>query len=173
LFYGGTTPTAARENLTRILKEKLARARHIGVIDFHSGLGTTGCVEVIAASTGATPAFARARSWYGASVKPIGAQGDEFAKVSGDWLSALPALLPRAAVTAVTLEFGTASVMQVLDALRADNWLHAHGNREGPDSTAIRQQMMDAFYVDSDVWRGMVLGQSLHAIREAIAGLQN
>jgi hypothetical protein len=173
LFYGGTAATAARQNLTRILQNWLAEARHIGAIDFHSGLGSAGFGELIAASLEGTTDFARTQSWYGAGVKPIGAQGADFARIAGDWLSALPAMLPNATITAIALEFGTVPAMLVLDALRADNWLHTRGERTGPGAEAIRKQMTNAFYVDSDVWRGMVLGQSLRAIRQAIAGLQS
>lgn len=45
-----------------------------------------------------------------------------------------------------------------------------------PDASAeqarkIRQQMMDAFYVDTDAWRGQILGQALEAMVQAVEGL--
>ena len=62
--------------------------------------------------------------------------------------------------------------MLVLQALRADNWLHAYGNPDGPEATAISQQITNAFYLDDDVWRGMILGQALATSRAALAGLR-
>jgi Protein of unknown function (DUF2817) len=59
----------------------------------------------------------------------------------------------------------------VLDALMADNWLHAHGDPADPLGRRIKAQIRDAFHVDSDLWRGMVLGQSLSAVRQALGGL--
>jgi hypothetical protein len=59
----------------------------------------------------------------------------------------------------------------VLNALRADNWLHARSDPTGPEAAAIQAEMRAAFYVDTDMWRGMVLGQSLIATRQAVAGL--
>ena len=35
----------------------------------------------------------------------------------------------------------------------------------------IKAQILGAFYIDTDMWRGMVLGQSLMAVRQAINGL--
>ncbi|HEY5810237.1 MAG TPA: DUF2817 domain-containing protein, partial [Povalibacter sp.] len=95
----------------------------------------------------------------------------EFAKIAGDWLSAAPGLLSNATVTGIAIEFGTIPPLAVLDALRADNWLHMQGNPGGPDAPAIKWQILSAFYTDDDVWRGMVLGQSLLACRQAVAGL--
>jgi hypothetical protein len=171
LFYGGTSATAAREALTSILREHLSKARQVAIIDFHSGLGPPGIGEIIAAALADTPAFSRARTWYGKSVQPIGSQGDDFAKVSGDWLTAVPDLLSQATVTAVAIEFGTVPALQVLDALRADNWLHTRSTPGDGRAEGIRAQMTSAFYIDDDVWRGMVLGQSLLACKQAMAGL--
>jgi hypothetical protein len=84
----------------------------------------------------------------------------------------VPTLVKRATVTGVAIEFGTIDVLQVLDALVADNWLHCNGIVDSPDGARIKTQLRAAFYSDSDVWRGMVLGQSLVACRQAIAGLQ-
>jgi hypothetical protein len=67
---------------------------------------------------------------------------------------------------------GTVAVLQVLEALVADNWLHCRGSVDSPDWGRIKQELRAAFYVDSDLWRGMILGQSLVACRQALAGLQ-
>ena len=173
LFFGGAAPTAARANLQRILGERLARADHVAIIDYHSGLGPLGYGEIMTSAPAASPMCARARSWYGASVTPIGSAGSVSAALSGDWIAATPALLPHAIVTAIAIEFGTVDSATVFDALRADNWLHAHGDPHGAQAEAIKQQIRNAFYVDSDSWRGMILGQALAASRQAIAGLQS
>lgn len=171
IFFGGTGPAASRLTLTSILTDHLARAERLGIIDFHSGLGPFGIGELITPAPLGSPAYDRARSWYGRAVTPVGTQGEEFAKVGGDWLSAVSELLPRTTVTPIALEFGTVGPLQVLEALRADNWLHNYGDPKASSAEAIKQQLLDAFYVDSDVWRGMVLGQALLACKHAISGL--
>lgn len=82
------------------------------------------------------------------------------------------ALLPHAEVTVMALEFGTQPILQVLQALRADAWLHAHGDPLSAQGDLIRRQVRDAFYGDRDDWKGIVTGQSLLAIRQAFMGLQ-
>ena len=92
------------------------------------------------------------------------------ALIFGDGLQA-PTLLPQAEVTPLALEYGTKPPMEVVEAVRADAWLHAHGDPLSPAGQAIKRQIRDAFYEDTDIWRGMVLGQSLQACRQAVTGL--
>jgi hypothetical protein len=173
LFYGGTAPTAARRTLESIFATRLSGAQRIGIIDYHTGLGPYGYGELMVSAPRGSDAYERARSWYGTTVIPVGSADSASATIGGDWLSAAPKLLPNALVSTIAIEFGTVPLLQVLDALRADNWLHAHGNPEASWPDPIKQQILGAFYVDSDVWRGMVLGQSLAVCRQTIAGLQS
>lgn len=171
LFFGGTAPSAARRTLERIFSEHLARAERIGIIDFHSGLGPSGFGELMTTARGSEHAQ-RAQSWYGATVIPVGSDDSSSANVGGDWISATPTLLSHATVTAIAIEFGTVSPLQVLNALRADNWLHLHGDPAASWPSPIKKEILGAFRVDDDIWRGMILGQSLAVTRQAVAGLQ-
>lgn len=60
----------------------------------------------------------------------------------------------------------------MLDAVRADAWLHAHGDPSSPEGHAIKAQVRNAVFGDADDWKGMVAGQSLLAIRQALKGPQ-
>jgi hypothetical protein len=170
LFYGGTKPTWSRETLTKIFDERLSHAESVGIIDYHSGLGAWGYGELISTAATDSPNLARAREWYGARVLPIGASSS--AAIGGDWVGAASELLKGVNVTGIALEFGTLEVLHVLDALVADNWLHSHGAVDSPEGRAIEAQLRAAFYPDSEIWKGMILGQSLVACRQAVLGLQ-
>ena len=173
LFYGGTKPTWSRETLTTIFKERLSHAESVGIIDYHSGLGPWGYGELISTAAADSPSFVRAREWYGERAVTTAAPGQAAATaLDGDWVGAAPKLLNGVTVTGIAIEFGTLEVPQVLDALVADNWLHAHGVIDSPEGRAIKAQLRAAFYPDSDIWRGMILGQSLVACRQAAAGLK-
>jgi hypothetical protein len=171
VFYGGAGETWSRRTLTTIFRERLSVASDIGIIDYHTGLGPVGYGEPIVSATRDTAEFRRARDWYGAAITSQAGGDSVSAKLAGDWLDAAPRLLAHARVTGVALEYGTQESGRVMDALRADNWLHAHGDPASPQGQAIKAQVRAAFYVDDDVWRGMVLGQSLVATRRAVAGL--
>jgi len=172
LFFGGTEPSFARRNLQSIFSDFLGRAHRIALIDYHSGLGALGVGELMTTASTDSEEYQRARSWYGTSVTPVGTRESASAAVGGDWVGAAPKLLPHAKVTAVAIEFGTVAPLQVLEALRADNWLHKHADATQSWPGPIKNAMRDAFYVDTDTWRGMILGQSLLVSRQAMAGLQ-
>jgi hypothetical protein len=171
IFYGGSGETWSRQTLTAIFRERLSVATDIGLIDYHTGLGPEGYAEQIVSAAPDSAEYARAARWHGLAATSLTGGDSVSAKLAGDWLDAAPRLLPHARVTGIALEYGTVDSGKVMDALRADNWLHAHGDPTGPDAAAIKAQIRAAFYVDTDLWRGMVLGQSLIATRQSVAGL--
>jgi len=171
LFYGGLAPTWSRVTLAKILNERLAHAERVGVLDIHTGLGANGFGEIMVTSDASAPSFQRARQWYGVGVTPVGTANSASAKIAGDWIGALPELLPKLEVTGVALEFGTVDVMSVLFALVGDHYLHARGEFGSPEAAAIKQEIRRAFYTDNDEWRGMVLGQVMAVSRSALRAL--
>lgn len=171
LFFGGFGPTWSRLTLENIFNEHLSRASHIGIVDYHTGLGPEGYAEPIITTDPDTPETMRAIQWHGQAAKVVGSGESASAEIAGDWLWAAPRMLPHAQVTGISLEYGTVDSAVVLEALRADNWLHNYGDPRSDFAIPIKQQILDAFYVDSDIWRGMVLGQSVMTVRQAIFGL--
>ncbi|HAP74796.1 MAG TPA: DUF2817 domain-containing protein [Acidimicrobiaceae bacterium] len=171
LFFGGSGPTWSRTTLETIFADHLSQATDVGIVDFHTGLGPEGYAEPIIAAPPGTPEYERAMHWHGLAATSHAGGDSVSAQIAGDWLAAAPSLLPRARVTGVALEYGTVPSNRVLDALRADNWLHAYGDPLSPEGQAIKAQMLAAFYIDTDIWRGMVLGQSLTAVRQTMRGL--
>ena len=171
VFYGGVAPTWSRQTQTAIFAHYLAGAGHVGIIDYHTGLGPWGYGEQIVTDLIGSPGFDRARAWYGGAVTSPASGNSTSADIVGDGLNAAPGLLAHAQVTGMALEVGTLPVMDVLNAVRADAWLHAYGDLASPQGVAIKAQVRDAFYGDADDWKGMVAGQSLLAVRQAIAGL--
>jgi hypothetical protein len=171
IFYGGQAPTWSRRTQTAIFAEYLASAERVAILDYHTGLGPWGLAEQILTDHPGTAGYGRARDWYGGAITCPAAGDSTSADVKGDNLAAAAGLLSQAEVTAMCLEVGTKSVTEVLNALRADAWLHAHGDPASPQGQEIKREMRDAFYGDADDWKGMVAGQSLLACRQAIKGL--
>ena len=171
IFYGGDAPVWAQRTLTRLLCERLQRARRVAVIDFHTGLGPWGYGEPIIVEGPGDPAYARARDWFGAAITSMAKGEAAISKVSGDTLEGVPRLLRHAEVACVALEFGTLPGPKVLNAIRADNWLHVHGDPAGPEAVAIKAEIRAAFYGDRPDWKGMILGQALATSRQALSGL--
>jgi hypothetical protein len=171
LFYGGRSASWSRNTLTSILTAELACATRICLLDFHTGLGPYGYAEPIIGQRRTDPAFMRARSWIGGGAKSLYGDGSVSAEIKGDGLTELPRLLPRATVDAVALECGIRPMLEVANALRADAWLHAHGDPLSAAAKPIKHMIRAAFHSDDPLWQGMALGQGIAACRAAIGGL--
>jgi len=170
LFYGGTGITWSRQTLTDILTNTLGKATKVCVLDFHTGLGPYGYAEPIIGRARDDPAFPRVSAWIGGGGKSL--VGDSVsAKIKGDSLTAIPALLPHAEVDTVALECGIRPVTEVAQALRADAWLHAHGDPLSQEAKPIKAMIRAAFHSDDPFWQGMALGQGLAACRAALGRL--
>lgn len=74
------------------------------------------------------------------------------AVLAGDWLAVADQLAPHAEVTPITIEYGTVDTVTAWQGLRADVWLHAHGDPTGPEAPAIRAQLRAAFADDDPAW---------------------
>jgi Protein of unknown function (DUF2817) len=171
LFFGGVAPSWSRKTLTHIIESKLKSAARVCVIDFHTGLGPYGYAEPIIGRPLTDPAFARTRAWIGAGAKSLYGDGSASAAIKGDSMSVLHTLLPQAALDAVALECGIRPINEVALALRADAWLHAHGDLGSRPAKLIKSMLRAAFHSDDPLWQGMALGQGLAACQAALAGM--
>lgn len=173
VFYGGRSQTWSRRTMTSILTERLFRARHVAILDFHTGLGPYGhCERILPASPG-DPSIARTAAWFGTGNVHPGEAGSASAAVQGDVLSGAARLFPQAEVTAMALEFGVAPLWTMLNAVRADCWLHTHGELDSELGKTIKTALKAAFCADDNVWEGMVLGQALGICRQALTALRS
>ncbi len=156
LFYGGSGPTASRLALQTLARDHLSDRKRVVVLDLHTGLGERGGVELICPLAPTTEGYARAARWWGRRVASNVVGGSVSAPLQGEWLSVLPIMLPGVEVSGVALEWGTVDPLTVLDALRADNWLHNHGDPTGPDAPAIQAALRDAFAPDDTAWAATI-----------------
>jgi hypothetical protein len=69
------------------------------------------------------------------------------------------------------MEYGTVPFEQVLDALRADQWLENHPEAPHAQRAQIKRQIRDAFYTDTDAWKARIVEQGVEAAHQAVAGL--
>jgi hypothetical protein len=58
-----------------------------------------------------------------------------------------------------------------MQALRGDHWLHLHPEAPAALHRQIKQDLMNAFYVDTDEWRSQIVEQAMDAMQQAIQGL--
>ncbi len=151
VFYGGTGPVWSHRWLRDWCANNLADAQRVIIIDLHTGLGPWGHGELIGSAAPGDPLFDRALALWPDSKSMLA--GDSVSAVlAGDWLNVADQLAPHAEVTPICIEYGTVDGITVLQSLRADAWLHGHGDPTGPDAPAIRAQVRAAFADDNPEW---------------------
>jgi hypothetical protein len=175
LFFGGTQPTWSNLALREVLRTHGRRAGRIAWIDIHTGLGPSGVGERIFAGRDDAAAVARARAWWGAEgATPITSIYDgssTSAFLTGLMCGAVYDECQQAQYTGIALEYGTVPVLDTLQALRAEHWLHVHPEAPPAQAAQIKQQMKDAFYTDTDEWKDKILKQGREALFQAVDGL--
>ena len=117
------------------------------------------------------PAPSGAALWYGDDVRSPERNDSLSAVVTGSMENGFIGIAQESEVTTVALEYGTKPVFEVLDALRADNWLHLHGDPGSEEGRAIKRQIRDAFYSDEPEWKRMIWNKADRVVQQAAAGL--
>ncbi|MEO3431108.1 M14 family metallopeptidase [Pelagibius sp. CAU 1746] len=171
IFFGGTAPTWSHLTLKRIFQRHLARAERVAVIDYHTGLGPRGHGERICPAAPDAPVLGRVRDWYGEDFTCPALGTSSATEIRGFNVIGMEEALPGVELTAVALEYGTLPTEEVKLALRADNWLHLHGDMTSAKGGAIKDQIREAFYQDADDWKEMIWERALETQRLALAGL--
>lgn len=171
LFFGGVAPTWSQQTLRQVLRDRAQRCARLGWIDLHTGLGPEGVGERIFAGPDDAPTVTRARRWWGEGVTSIYDGSSTSVRLTGlVWLLAGQEC-PQADYTGIALEYGTLPLPQMIDALRADQWLENHPETDAAIRDALKRRFRDAFYVDRDDWKQRIVEQGLEAVRQGVAGL--
>lgn len=171
LFYGGARPAWSNRILRTIIKEQLAGAARVVVLDMHTGLGPYGYGEIIVGDPPGTPVFDRAKRWWGERVRSTEAGESVSAHLWGTVRNAFHESLPEVELTTAGLEFGTLPAMDVFRAMRAENWLYHYGAPDHPAAAGIRAAFLQAFSPDDDAWREQVWRQGEETVVKVLAGL--
>lgn len=171
LFFGGVRPAWSNGILRALLRRYAAERDRLGWIDIHTGLGPRGYGEKIYAGRDIAADLARAREWWGPEVTSFFDGSSSSAPLTGIVTDAVPEECPGVEYTAIALEYGTVPLLEVLQALRADHWRHAHPEAPSGQRAALRHQMREAFHVDADDWKEVVYAQAREAALAAVARL--
>lgn len=171
LFYGGHDPTWSQVTVRHVLQDHGARCARLAWIDLHTGLGPSGVGERIFACRDDAAALARARAWWGDGITSIYDGSSASARLTGMMWMAAYEECPQAEYTGIALEYGTVPITEVMEALRADQWLENHPEAPPMQRVTIKQRVLNAFYTDTEAWKAAVLAQAFDAARQAVAGL--
>lgn len=173
--FGGQAPSWSRRTLETIWSRHLAGARTVLNLDVHTGLGPCGGLSLFQTADADDTAAEVAARWFPRIMRADRPQTTDPLQV-GVLGPGLDATLDAAMLSVpVVVEFGTLDDAVVLGAMRADNWLHGHGDPRSDLGERIRARTRAAFFVDDDGWRTAVAEEgtaTIHAALDAAAAPQ-
>lgn len=117
--------------------------------------------------------FRRARVWWGERVHSTVAGDSVSAAVHGSIEAGLAEVFDDCELTAIAAEFGTHDAIRVFGAMRADNWLHQHGDLDSEQGVAIKRELLEVFRPDDPAWGARILEGGARLIECARDGLAN
>lgn len=171
IFFGGHAPSWSALLVARLCQEHLGGARHAALIDIHSGLGPYGYGEPLTTFHRDSEEERRARAWYGDDLVSTIAPKSAYAGSQGSVIVGYTRGAPHASWTPIGLEFGTRPPEAVRLAVRADAWLHKHGDLDSVQGREIKRALRDAFYPDDPAWRARVWARGAVMVGKALANL--
>jgi len=171
IFFGGHRPTWSRLVMEEVFETRLAHAERVAVVDFHTGLGPYGHGERICVHAPGSAALRRAADWYRDNITSPALGTSSSVELHGCNEVGMEKALAGRQLTAIALEYGTIPTPEVRLALRADNWLHQHGEFGSAKGKAIKAQIRAAFYPDTDDWKALVWERAVETLRLASKGL--
>ncbi len=170
LYYGGRAPAWSNRVLRGLIAARLEAVPRVGVIDIHTGLGPAGHGELLFSGEPDGDECRRAQAWWGADEVEIERLGEAISPpLNGEMPTAFDAV--PGAVTRITLEYGTAPMLEVMQALRAETWTTARGAIQSAEGQAAKAALRAAFELPDAQWRADVLARGRVVIDKAMAGL--
>ncbi len=160
LFFGGNKISWSAETLGEFIRMYSQGAEHVGFLDYHTGLGPHGYGELISDHQLDDPGHARLCAWFGDEIASTEDGSSVSAQLTGTNGNCVAANAAPADTTMVTLEFGTSPMTEVLNALRADCWLHNYGDLSSPLGKSIKAEIRRCFYPDTTEWKQMIWDRS-------------
>jgi hypothetical protein len=170
--YGGARREPGAAHLLALIREHLADARTVRWLDFHTGLGASGECELVTGALPGSDCYRWSTEVWPGWVKSATAGESVSTPLNGLLDRGIEAALPAGCRFAFGYpEFGTHPPDRMIRAIRADNWLHHHGDRSDARGRAIEAEILEAFRPADPAWRRRVVRTGATLVAQALAHL--
>ena len=173
--YGGSGREWSNLALEKICCEHLAHVRHLGFIDWHTGIGERGELVFLCFNEEGGDLHRRAGDWWGAENvardAAFASAGRKRPEYKGLVFYGVQQFLPKAEMAGAVVEYGTRGSPPMYRALRLDRWLHFETDRWSPENADKVEDLFDAFCPRAEEWRRGVLASSLDVMGAMCDGL--
>jgi hypothetical protein len=167
--YGGARREQGTAHLLALVAEHLADAQTVHWLDFHTGLGAFGDCEVVTGAPADSDCYRYSLEVFPGWVKSAASGESVSTPLNGLLDRGIEAALPPGCRFGFGFpEFGTYEPMRMIRAMRADNWLHAHGDPSDATGRALRAEMLEVFGPASTDWRRRVVDTGARLVALAL-----
>jgi hypothetical protein len=171
LFYGGSQASTAMLLLEANLRRWLEGCSRILHLDVHTGLGPWATYKLLVDRPVSSAQAAWLRNSFGReAVQECHGSGIAYPTRGslGRWCTSQCA---DTDYSYLCLEFGTYSVLQVLNGLRAENHAHHWKGQRSSSSREVKRRLLEVFCPTSSGWRRRTLRQGSAVVKQALAAL--
>ena len=189
ITFGGSGPEFGHRTLRDRVVPLMARARHVGVIDWHTGVGAYGEVAVLPIDGPGSANAKRVARWWGQTLvegwkrSPLEEEIAHDPNLSqlpilktGQMIQALTRWLPHTEISGAVVEFGTEREGALSDLIYItlyERWLRFvdRGDRMAAAHRRFRDTARKCFVPEDADWRRLVVREGPKLIDNAIEGL--
>jgi hypothetical protein len=171
MTYHGDRPVWSKRIFDQIVAEHLVGARHIGVIDIHTGFGDYGQGIVMSYDPPGSDKHSRVSEWFDNEIYTPGSDADipdHLVQLPFEWIENQ---VDGARVTAEILEFGTFPPEEIGDSFFANHHYHVFGDPLSEEGKKWGRQYRRFCYPEEDDWKGMVWQRGREVIEKTLIGL--
>jgi hypothetical protein len=169
-FHGNDRVWSTRV-LHEVVAERLAGARHVAVVDIHTGFGEYGHGLVMSYDPPGSEKHDRVSAWFDGDIYTPGSDADipdHRLQLPFEWISSK---VPGARVTAEILEFGTFPPEEIGDTFYANHHYHVFGDPLCDEAREWARRYRRFSYPEEDDWRRMVWRRGREVIETTLGGL--
>jgi hypothetical protein len=168
LFFGGHGPSQTQQILAANLPRWVGDATDVLHIDLHTGLGRKATYKLFINESADSERAQWLTEKFGADVvETFKPRGNAY-KIRGGLGMWCQTKFPQCNYNFLLAEFGTYPIIQVVEALRAENRAHFWGQPNNPSCKWARKRLVEVFAPAAEGWRNSVVSQGLSVVRRAI-----
>ena len=167
LFFGGNFPSKTQEILLKYLPDWMGQSSQVIHLDIHTGLGKWGKYQLLLDLPKSSASYHRLKQIFEPQLIKTFSLNSERYQSRGGLGSWCQELLHQHVYDFLTVEFGTYSVIQVLQALRAENRAYWWGKSQCNYDWAV-QRLVEVFSPKSRVWKERCVVQGMKVCKKVI-----
>ncbi len=172
LHYGGARTEESNRILERVLPTALAAVERVLVVDLHTGHGPKGEVTMLSDQPPVSPQDVFLRATFDRVEATTGNPDATTGPKAGQIAHGVRAALSNASCCSTTLEFGTSSDLEQLQATYQEQWVHRRGDRSNPAHLAAVWNYRCCFTPDDREWERIALRAGRDHLDRSLAALE-